>query len=131
MAGVLAKGDVTQVDLLNAHRLCDGAGLLNRLANHEELVLVSHAALERLDGILGVFDDDLAPFGLCKGQGLQAQLVVEDRVAHQQDAVGTQSRGPAHGNLAVKQSIVYANHLNHDVLLTIKTHRARPGPAGR
>lgn len=82
LAGILAKGHIAEVDLLDAHRLGDGTGLLDRLANHEELVLVGHTALERPDGILGVFDDDFASFGLCKGQGLQTKLVVEDRVAH-------------------------------------------------
>ena len=61
------KGNVAEIDLLDAHRLGDGTGLLDRLANHEELVLISHTALERLDGILGVFDDDLAALRLCEG----------------------------------------------------------------
>lgn len=116
LAGILAKGNIAEVDLLDAHRLGDGTGLLDRLANYEELVLIGHTALERLDGILGVFDDNLAALRFCKGQGLQTKLVIEDRVAYQQDAVGTQSRSPANGNLAVQQSIVHANHLNHDVL---------------
>lgn len=103
-----------QIDLLDVFAtLSKAIGILDRLDNDKQRILVGNAAVERLDGRVYVFYDELHAVGAGEPQSGFSHVVFCHGIAGTQDAIDIQRMRPRHGDLAVNQSVINSRKLNH------------------
>ena len=104
----------TQIDLFDVFAtLSKAIGILDRLDNDKQRILVGDAAVERLDSSVYVFYDELHAVGTSQPQSGFSHVVFCHGVAGTQDAIDVQRMCPRHGDLAVNQSVIDPRKLNH------------------
>ena len=103
-----------QIDLLDVFAtLSKAIGILDRLDNDKQRILVGNAAVERLDSSVNILDDEFNAAGAGEPQSGFSHIVFCHGVAGTQDAIDIQRMCPRHGDLAVNQSVIDPRKLNH------------------